>query len=128
MRPLPPRPPTDDPLAREREQLATMLALMLVIMFGGAFIVFLIFISLGLFLWVLVASACIAAYTLLHYAVWGRTSRIVDRDECEVPEDWPRELLDRRGRFRSADTPDATLGPERGAPEPKKREQDPYGT
>jgi hypothetical protein len=74
MKPNPVQDP-DDPMSREREQLATMLALMLALMFGGGFVLFLIFVSLGLFFWVLVMALCIAVFTGVHYLVWGRTSR-----------------------------------------------------
>jgi hypothetical protein len=94
----------DDHISREREQLATMLALMLLITFGGAFVLFLIFVSLGLFFWVLVMGAAIAAYAGLHYLVWGRPSNKADvhdeSDPASPAPNWPAELLDRRGRRR----------------------------
>jgi hypothetical protein len=81
------RPPEepDDPTLREREQLATMLALMLLITFGGAFVLFLIFVSLGLFFWVLVAGAVIAAYSGLHYLIWGWSSKGRQRESNVKP-------------------------------------------
>src|SRR5262245_8209229 len=95
----------DDRISREREQLATMLALMLLVTFGGAFVLFLIFVSLGLFFWVLVMGAVIAAYAGLHYLVWGRswTSSAEQEDEADSASpspNWPKELLDRRNRPR----------------------------
>ena len=70
MRPERP-PPSNDPESREREQLATFLAVALTVVFGGAFVAFLIFISLGLFLWVIVIGGLIALYTGVHYLIWG---------------------------------------------------------
>ena len=95
----------DDPISREREQLATMLALMLLITFGGAFVLFLIFVSLGLFLWVIVMGAAIAAYAGVHYLFWGRRSNGAgdqeDKPDSASPSaNWPRELIERRGRPR----------------------------
>jgi hypothetical protein len=83
--------------------MATMLALMLVTVFGGAFVLFLIFVSLGLFLWVLVMSACIAVFAGLHYLAWGRTTRMDDgpKDDSELDaaaDRRLRDLLDRRKR------------------------------
>ncbi len=64
--------PSSDRGTREREQLATFLAVMLTLTFGGAFAVFLIFITFGLFLWVILISIGIAAFVGLHYLIWGR--------------------------------------------------------
>ncbi len=99
MRPERPQPP-NDPTSREREQLATVLAIMLTVFFGGAFVLFLIFVTLGLFLWVILIAAGIAVYVGLHYLIWGRSNRtneVTTEDEEPMPsENWPKELLDRR--------------------------------
>lgn len=99
MRPERPLPP-NDPTAREREQLATALAFMLMALFGGAFVLFLIFVSLGLFLWVIVIGGVIAAYTGLHYLIWGRPKHRADPDTIDVEptnaRSWPDELLEKR--------------------------------
>ena len=73
MRPERPSAPVD-PAARERDQLATFLVVMLSLVFGGSFVLFLIFVSLGLFLWVLVSAAGIAVFAAFHYLLWGRAS------------------------------------------------------
>jgi hypothetical protein len=86
----PERPaPLADPTNRQRDQLATFLVGMLSLLFGGSFIVFLIFVSLGLFLWVIVTAAGIAVFTGLHYLVWGRTVRPVQPPNHEITSDVP---------------------------------------
>ncbi len=71
MQPERPLPPVD-PAARERDQLATFLVVTLSLLFGGSFVLFLIFVSLGLFLWVMVTAAGIAVFAGFHYLLWGR--------------------------------------------------------
>lgn len=83
MRPERP-PPLNDPGLREREQLATFLVIALTVVFGGAFVAFLIFISLGLFLWVIVISALIALYTGVHYLIWGPRKAPADEGTIDV--------------------------------------------
>ena len=83
MRPERP-PPLNDPETREREQLATFLAVALSVVFGGAFVAFLVFISLGLFLWVIVISGLIALYTGVHYLIWGPRKAPVDEGTIDV--------------------------------------------
>ena len=77
MRPERP-PPLSDPESREREQLATFLAIALTVVIGGAFVAFLIFITFGLFLWVILIAGAIAVFTGVHYLVWGRPKRPKD--------------------------------------------------
>jgi len=74
------RPSSPDPVDRQREQLATFLVIALTILIGGSFVLFLIVVSLGLFLWVLVAGALIAVFTGLHYLIWGRSLPRHDSD------------------------------------------------
>jgi hypothetical protein len=83
MRPERP-PPLNDPQSREREQLATFLAIALTVVFGGAFVAFLIFVSLGLFLWVIVLSGLIALYTGVHYLIWGPRKAPADEGTIDV--------------------------------------------
>lgn len=57
---------------------------MLTLVFGGAFVAFLIFISFGLFLWVIVISALIAIYTGINYVIWGRPKKPIDDGTIDV--------------------------------------------
>jgi len=96
-------PPLNDPGSREREQLATFLVIALTVVFGGAFVAFLIFVSLGLFLWVIVVSALIALYTGVHYVIWGPRKAPADEGTIDVEptraETWPDDSLeDRQGK------------------------------
>ena len=99
MRPERPLRP-NDPASPEREQLATILAFMLLALFGGAFVLFLIFVSLGLFLWVILIAGVIAVYTGVHYLIWGRPKRTKDSDTIDVEptaaRSWPDDLLESR--------------------------------
>ena len=83
MRPEQPLPPSD-PETRQREQLATFLVVMLTLVFGGAFVAFLIVISFGLFLWVILISGLIALYTGVHYLFWGRPKAPADDGIIDV--------------------------------------------
>ena len=93
MRPERP-PPSNDPETREREQLATFLALALTVVFGGAFVAFLIFISLGLFLWVIVIGGLIALYTGVHYLIWGPRKAPADEGTIDVEPTRAESRLD----------------------------------
>jgi len=80
-----PRPqrtePEPDPT--QREQLATFLTIMLTLVFGGAFAAFLVFVSLGLFLWVILISGVIAIFVGIHYLAWGRATQTNDGRETQ---------------------------------------------
>ena len=97
MRPERPSPPLD-PEARQRDQLATFLVVMLTLVFGGSFVIFLIFVSLGLFLWVIVTAAGIAAFTGFHYLLWGRLltppTSAIDAESRDAPTTPPESQLD----------------------------------
>lgn len=101
MRPERP-PPLNDPQSREREQLATFLAIALTVVLGGAFVAFLIFVSLGLFLWVIVLSGLIALYTGVHYLIWGPRKAPADEGTIDVEptraETRPDDSLEDRTR------------------------------
>ena len=80
--------------------MATFLAIALTVVFGGAFVAFLIFVSLGLFLWVIVISGLIALYTGVHYLIWGPRKAPADEGTIDVEptraETRPDDLLDDR--------------------------------
>ena len=101
MRPERPPPPLD-PEARQRDQLATFLVVTLSLLVGGSFVMFLIFVSLGLFLWVIVTAAGIAVFTGLHYLIWGRSIQsrrsAEDGGTIDVPPVRPAALRDVRTR------------------------------
>lgn len=52
--------------------MATFLAIMLTMMLGGSFVAFLVFITFGLFLWVILISGVIAVFIGVNYLIWGR--------------------------------------------------------
>ena len=68
----PPAPRPPDPRQREREQLATFLGLLLSLLVGGSFVLFLIFVTLNVFLGVLAVAAATAGFVAIHYLLWGR--------------------------------------------------------
>ena len=68
--PTPPRAP--DPESRDRERLATFLAIVLALFLGGGFLLFLTVITVNLVLGVLGVAAATAAYVGVHYLLWGR--------------------------------------------------------
>ena len=65
----------------------TMLSLMLVLLLGGIFFLFLNFVAVGIFFYVAAAVAGITAIGFLHYVLWG-----YDLSE-EVAEEMQRERL-----------------------------------
>jgi hypothetical protein len=81
----------DNPYRRRRE---TFLGLFLAIFFGGGFALFLILVTGGFFLYVLVAVAVIGLVGSLHYLLWGRalTQDVAgEREEDEARERWEDE-------------------------------------
>lgn len=52
--------------------MATFLAVLLTLVFGGGFLLFLIVVTFNLFLWVIGVALAVAAFAGLHYVIWGR--------------------------------------------------------
>ncbi len=69
------KPPPLKPDLRPTEPDSTggLVAVMLAVLFGGGFVVFLILISFNFFLNVIAVAAAIAAFVALHYFLWGRS-------------------------------------------------------
>jgi hypothetical protein len=68
----------------------TLLALMLTGLVGGGLLLFLIFITGGFFLYVLLVVLALAALGCLHYLVWGAwasQATAAEREELEF-RDW----------------------------------------
>ena len=57
-----------DPNQKRRE---TVLAFMLLLLLGGAFFFFLNLVSLGIFMYVLIAVTALTMLGFLHYWLWG---------------------------------------------------------
>jgi fatty acid desaturase len=76
----------------------TFLAIMLALLLGGGFAFFLILITGGFFLWVLLAVVALAVLGYFHYLFWGKflsrwtageREEAQVLDEAEMPE-WDR--------------------------------------
>jgi hypothetical protein len=52
--------------------LATFLAVLLTVLFGGGFLLFLIVVSFNLFLGVMAVAAGVAVFAGVHWVIWGR--------------------------------------------------------
>ena len=63
---------TPDPRRRNQDDLSTFLAVVLAIIFGGGFVLFLVVISFGLFLWVIAIALGVMVFVGVHYLLWGR--------------------------------------------------------
>ena len=61
---------SEDQVRRKRE---TMLTVVLMAIGVGAFVLFLNFVSLGVFFYVIVATAVIGGVGWLHYMLWGQS-------------------------------------------------------
>ena len=83
--------PLDNPHRRRRE---TFLGLLLAVFLGGGFALFLILVTGGFFLYVLLAVAVIGMVGWVHYLLWGRalTQEVAgEREEDEARERWEDE-------------------------------------
>jgi|GEM_PF-5737489 hypothetical protein len=67
-----PQPPKPDLRPTEPDSASGMVAVMLAVLVGGGFVVFLVLISFNFFLNVIAVAAAIAAFVALHYFLWGR--------------------------------------------------------
>jgi hypothetical protein len=65
----------------------TFLAVILTVLVGGSFALFLIFVTGGFFLWVVLICLGLGLFIVLHYLLWGRRfERAVqgEREELEA--------------------------------------------
>jgi hypothetical protein len=73
----------------ERRRRETFLSLFLAVIGGGAIVCFLILITLGYFLWVILGAAALGLLGLFHYLLWGHLmsrSTAGEREEAELQE------------------------------------------
>jgi hypothetical protein len=80
--------------APERQRRETFLSLFLALFFGGGFVLFLIVITGGFFLYCLLAVAAIGVVGYCHYVLWGHslTQAVAgEREEEEARERWESE-------------------------------------
>ncbi len=84
----------DEHIERYQRQREAFLALLLAVLVGGGFVLFLIFVSGGFFVWVLVVSLGLGLLGCLHYLLWGRSlSQAVQAEREEL--EWEREAEER---------------------------------
>jgi len=90
----------DDDLNAYRQRRESFLTIFLAVLGSGAFLLFLVLLTGGFFLWVILGVALIILFALFHYLMWGRSlmrNTAGEREEeqlrarAEAEEDWPAE-------------------------------------
>jgi fatty acid desaturase len=89
-------PPHEQPPSGSQARTA-FLAIALCIVVGTAGLLFLIFVSFGLFAWVPVVMAAMALFAGLHYLLWGRRfDESLAEERAALAEDPPPQPGERR--------------------------------
>ena len=73
--------PFRNPPTGRRRSRETFLVVLLTAFLTGAVVLFLIFATGGFFLWVILIALALAAFSMLHYFLWGRAFH--ERTEAE---------------------------------------------
>lgn len=79
----------------------TVLTLSLVILLGGTTVVLLVFVSLGVFAYVLLAMLALLAVGYVHYVLWGfamSQQTAGEREELTLREEMDNDAASRRRR------------------------------